>query len=43
MIKPIEKDSPPEQIKEEEEKKKKQPSKFTSELDKKDDIEYIEL
>ena len=43
MFKPIEQVSPPEQIKEEEEEEKKQPSKFTSELDKKDDIEYIEL
>ena len=43
MFKPIEQVSPPEQIKKEDEEEKKQPSKFTSELDKKDDIEYIEL
>ena len=43
MFKPIEQVAPPEPIKEEKEEAEKKPSKFTSELDKKDDIEFIDL
>ncbi len=43
MFKPIEKVEPPKPVEEQNEEEKKPKSKFTSELDKKDEVEFIDL
>ena len=43
MFKPIEQVEPPKPVEEEPEEQKKPQSKFTTELDKKDEVEFIDL
>lgn len=43
MFKPIEQVEPPKPVEEESEKEKKPQSKFTTELDKKDEVEFLDL